>query len=65
MKKIYLLMDARVAFEPDRATVMLSGSAKECCQAANNGEYGTDCVVCGSDGEPVWEWLATGKWVVS
>lgn len=60
----YVLFDARAALgDPDDATVLLAGSAEECCEAANTGEYGEGCVVANQNSEIMWAWFHTGKWV--
>ena len=45
---------------------LMCGSAAECCEAANSGDFGEDCIVVDPDDlEPVWEWFATGRWKVN
>jgi len=64
VKKDYFLMDGRASYDTDAAVVILVGSAQECCESANSGEFGGDCIVVDPDDlEPVWEWFATGKWI--
>jgi len=73
----YLLLDSRAGFlslnnkgEPnlnkldedwDRY-IIVSGLADECCEDANNGEYGLLCVVATMEGRILWEWHASGEW---
>ena len=64
-KETYLLLDSRGAFDSDDAMVLLAGSAKECCEEANKNTYGQGCVVTNQKGEVMWEWFATGKWMVT
>ena len=72
MNKPYLLLDSRAGLLPDslngkvdykESMIMLIGSAKECCKAANDETYGNHCVVSTSEGKILWEWFATGKWI--
>lgn len=63
MKQTYILLDARAGMADDffAGAVMLTGSAQECCTAANKEEYGSNCVV--SDGDEIlWHWFSSGKW---
>lgn len=59
----YLLMDGRASYDTDKASVLLVGSAKEMCEDANKGGYGSDCVVVkATTMEPMWEWFVSGSW---
>ena len=62
---MYLLMDARAAYDVDRAVVFLTGTADEICRAANAGEFGEGCIVVDKHLEPMWEWFRENfMWVV-
>jgi hypothetical protein len=61
----YVLLDGRAAFDEGEGEVMLSGSAKECCDAANNDEYGKGCVVADLNSNVMWEWFSSGRWIPS
>lgn len=69
MKHAYVLLDSRagvtLADEIDYkgSMVVLAGTAKECCDAANRKDYGDGCVVATPKGIIMWEWYSTGKWV--
>lgn len=60
---MFILLDERagITMNEDRGAVMLSGTAKECCNAANNGDYGEGCVVADESGIR-WDMFASGKW---
>lgn len=60
---LYVLMDGRAASDPDDATVLITGTAKECCDAANEGDYGEGCMVCNLQSEVMWKWFSTGTWI--
>lgn len=63
MSKSYVLMDGRAVVDVDKASVMVAGSAQECCDAANSGDYGGGCIVVDPEtNEPVWEWFANERW---
>jgi hypothetical protein len=60
----YVLLDARGATDPDSAIVLITGTAEECCEAANDGDYGEGCVVAKLETmEVMWEWFAEGEWI--
>lgn len=64
--KQYFLCDERYGLGKDYKSSMLQliDTAEECCNAANNGDYGLNSVVVDPDGmEIIFEWLHTGKWV--
>ncbi len=61
----YAVMDGRAAYDTDAATVLVIGSAAECCRYANTGQYGADAVVVDLNTmEPCWEWRGPKKWAV-
>ena len=45
--------------------ILLSGTAEEVCESANNGEYGELCVVADSKGQIMWEWNGDNGWCMS
>ena len=45
--------------------ILLSGTAEEVCESANNGEYGELCVVADSKGQIMWEWNGDNGWGMS
>lgn len=63
-EKIYCVMDAKAEYEsPDKAIVHYCGDAQECCEVANRGDYGKDCVIYGQqENRTMMEWFATGEW---
>jgi len=67
----YFLLDSRAAFaslnddEIKDSSILLCGTAKECCQEANEGNYGDGCVVSDDKLNIKWEWFKTGKWIVN
>lgn len=59
----FVLLDPRGAYDSDRATILLVGTAKEICHAANTNEYGDGCIVADEHLEPMWEWFCEDyKW---
>jgi hypothetical protein len=56
--------DARLTTMDDDVEryVLLAGTAKECCDAANDGSYGDLCVVANSDFVIMWEWCKDKGW---
>lgn len=70
-QKLYILLDARAGIaglDSDvdvtaHASIMLTGTAVECCDSANRNEYGEGCVVADMNGEIQWSWNASGRWV--
>lgn len=42
--------------------INFAGSAKECCNYANDNTMGDLCVVSDMEGRIKWEWHATGVW---
>lgn len=72
---IYHLLDSRISefmdeFDKDpnyvipdwSRFILLSGTAEEICDNANNGEYGELCVVADSKGKIMWEWNEESGW---
>lgn len=61
----YMVCDARYGLGEDwkDSMCLFIGTAEECCKAVNNKEYGDLCVVSDLDGEILWEWNSTGKWI--
>ena len=71
MKQDYFLLDPRAAgnlediADLDNCTILLIGSAREVCEAANAGEYGEGCLVAKPNGKIMWGWLGNklSKWL--
>jgi hypothetical protein len=59
----YAVMDGRAAYDTDAASIIVIGSAVECCRYANSGNYGSDVVVVDLNTmEPCWEWRGPKYW---
>lgn len=65
MDKGFLVCDSRYGLGEKfkQSMVLMSGSAKQCCEVVNNGILGDLCVVVDPDGlEIMWEWRLEDKW---
>ena len=65
--RLWTLLDGRAWKDMDDAQVLLVSSKGVICEAANNNDYGKDCVVVGPDGKIAydsyafdrgWKWVA-------
>ena len=68
-RRDYVLLDARAGctladqVDIDDFTILLIGSPKEICEAANSEEYGKGCIPSDLEGNIPWEWNAAGTWM--